>query len=101
MAILSSQRHRFEIPDDVTYLNCAYMSPLSKATVAIGQEALARKAQPWTLQAADFFSLTDRTRTAFASLLGAPAAPDDIALVPAASYGMAVAARNLPLSAGE
>lgn len=101
MAILPSARHRFDIPDDVTYLNCAYMSPLSKETVAVGQEALARKAQPWTLHAADFFSLTDRTRAAFASLLGAPASPDDIALVPAASYGMAVAARNLPLSVGE
>jgi selenocysteine lyase/cysteine desulfurase len=37
-------------------------------------------------------------RGLFASLIGA--SPDTVALIPAASYGMAVAARNVPLSAG-
>ena len=27
---LPSQRHLFDIPDDVAYLNCAYMSPLMR-----------------------------------------------------------------------
>ena len=27
---IADQRHRFTIPDDVHYLNCAYMAPLSR-----------------------------------------------------------------------
>ena len=29
MKSMESQRHRFAIPDDVHYLNCAYIAPLS------------------------------------------------------------------------
>jgi len=101
MPPLPSQRHRFDLPEEITYLNCAYMSPLTRAAVEIGREAAATKARPWILKPHDFFALTDRARTAFATLLGGPATADDIALVPAASYGMAVAARNLPLRAGQ
>jgi hypothetical protein len=30
-APLPNQRHLFDIPDDVAFLNCAYVSPLPKA----------------------------------------------------------------------
>jgi hypothetical protein len=36
-ALLPGQRHLFDIPDDVAFLNCAYMSPLPKASVAAGE----------------------------------------------------------------
>ena len=29
-ALLPNQRHLFDIPDEVAFLNCAYMSPLPK-----------------------------------------------------------------------
>jgi selenocysteine lyase/cysteine desulfurase len=98
--MLPSQRHRFDIPDDVAYLNCAYMAPLLRSAVVAGQRGLARKARPWDIRIEDFFELTESARAAFARLLGPPATPDDVALVPAASYGMATAARNLPLAPG-
>jgi selenocysteine lyase/cysteine desulfurase len=101
MPALPSQRHLFDIPDDVAYLNCAYMSPLLKRVTESGQRAMARKARPWEITPADFFSSTDAARAEFARLLGPPARPDDVALVPAASYGMATAAANLPLRAGQ
>jgi selenocysteine lyase/cysteine desulfurase len=97
---LPSQRHRFDLPDDVTYLNCAYMSPLLRSVIDIGQRAMARKGRPWEIEPAEFFSLTEAARRAFAQLLGRPATPADIAIVPAASYGMAIACHNVPLSAG-
>lgn len=97
--ILPSQRHRFAIPSGITYLNCAYMSPLSRATVAAGEVGLRGKQHPWTITPADFFAGTSELRRLVAPLFGGRAA--DIALVPSVSYGIAVAAANLPLAAGQ
>ena len=93
--MIPCQRHLFELPSEIAYFNCAYMSPLSKAVVQAGHQGVDRKAQPWKVQAADFFSSVDAGRAAFAELVGAT--PDDIAAIPAASYGVAIAARNLPV----
>jgi selenocysteine lyase/cysteine desulfurase len=96
--LIPSQRHLFDLPADVAYLNCAYMSPLLKRAAEVGAEAVGRKCQPWRIRSADFFTESERARALFAELLGARA--DDIALVPAASYGLAAAAANLPVSRG-
>lgn len=90
---LDSQRSLFEIPDDIAYLNCAYMSPIPRASREAGQEAVARKARPWEIAAADFFEEAEVARTLFAELIGADA--EGVALVPSASYGIGVAAANL------
>lgn len=97
--VLPSQRHLFDIPREVAYLNCGYMGPLPRATVAVGERALARKARPWDIRASHFFEATEQAREAFARLAGAT--PDDVALIPSLSYGMAVAAANLPLRRGQ
>ncbi|MGK2927014.1 MAG: aminotransferase class V-fold PLP-dependent enzyme [Lysobacterales bacterium] len=96
---LPSQRHLFDIPDGITYLNCGYMSPLMHPVHAAGIAGLSRKARPWEIAPRDFFSGSDTLRAAFARLINAR--PDDIALVPAASYGISTAARNLPLQRGQ
>lgn len=101
VAPLPSQRHLFDIPDAVSYLNCAYMSPLLRRVTEAGQRAVARKAHPWGITSADFFSEVEEARRLFATLLGGGAGPDDIAIVPAASYGMAVACANVPLARGQ
>ena len=75
------------------------MSPLMTEAVEVGRAALARKARPWTIRPADFFCGPERARALFARLIGADA--DGVALVPAASYGLATAAANLPLRAGQ
>ena len=96
---IPSQRHLFDMPQDVAYLNCAYMSPLLKRSAEIGGEGLARKLRPWAITPDDFFGDSERARALFAALIGAEV--DDIAIVPAASYGLAVAAANLPVALGE
>lgn len=96
--MIPCQRHLFDIPDDVAYLNCAYMSPSSKAVVEAGLLGARRKATPWTVKPEHFFSESEKARGLFAELINATA--DDIAIVPAASYGLAVAARNLPVEPG-
>jgi len=93
------QRQLFDIPEDVAYLNCGYMSPLMRRVRDAAVAGLERKAHPWEIAPRDFFSGSDALRAAFAGLINARA--DDIALVPAASYGVSTAARNLPLSSGQ
>ena len=97
---LPCQRHRFDIPDEVAYLNCAYMSPLPRRVTDAGQHAVARKARPWGITPADFFSEVERARGLFATLLGDGTGADDVAVVPSVSYGMGVACANLPLAGG-
>lgn len=94
---LSSQRGLFEIPDEVAYLNCAYMSPLLRAVREAGEAGVARKSQPWRLHPSDFFAEAETARALFGQLIGADA--EGVAIVPAASYGVGVAAANLPVRA--
>ncbi|WP_150099696.1 aminotransferase class V-fold PLP-dependent enzyme [Maricaulis maris] len=92
--LISPQRDRFDLPRDTCYLNAAYMGPMPKSAIAAGQDSYARKGQPWRYQVqADFFDAPEELRARAARLFGATA--NDIALVPAASYGLATAARNL------
>lgn len=93
--MLGCQRDLFEIPEDISYLNCSYMSPLLRSVREAGQQAVPRKSQPWKIHAEDFFEDAEIVRRLFAELCGAD--PEGIALVPSASYGIGVAAANLPL----
>jgi selenocysteine lyase/cysteine desulfurase len=97
--MIPCQRHLFDIPDDVAYLNCAYMSPLMKPVLEAGTAGLARKAHPWELTPDKFFTGSDEFRATAAQLIDASA--NDIAIVPSASYGIATAARNLPIRKGQ
>jgi len=97
--VLACQRELFDIPREVAYLNCAYMSPLLRSSVAAGRGAFAGKLHPWTTTPPDFFRELEEARSLFGQLIDASS--DDVALIPATSYGLAVAARNLPLGPGE
>ena len=97
--MIPNQRHLFDIPDDVAYLNCAYMSPLMKSALEAGTGGLARKAHPWEITPDQFFSGAEEFRTVASQFLDC--SPDCIAIVPSASYGIATAARNLPLKKGQ
>jgi selenocysteine lyase/cysteine desulfurase len=97
--MIPCQRHLFDIPDDVAYLNCAYMSPLMKPALEAGVAGLARKSHPWELTPDKFFTGSDELRATAAQLIDCSA--DCIAIVPSASYGIATAARNLPVKRGQ
>jgi selenocysteine lyase/cysteine desulfurase len=97
--MIPCQRDLFAIPEDVAYFNCAYTSPLLKSAQAIGQDALARKTTPWELTTDFFFRDLNANRALFAALV--EAAADDVALIPSVSYGIALAARNLPVNPGQ
>lgn len=99
-AALACQRDAFSLPADAHYLNCAYISPLPKAVEAAGIAGIRRKRAPAGLHTPDFFEESDRVRELFARLVGAPH-PERIAIIPAVSYAVATAARNLPVGRGQ
>lgn len=99
VASINGARDLFEIPEDVTYLNCANMAPQLRSITQAGLSAVREKASPWKLSAADWFSGAEQLRVLAARVLDTD--PDGVALVPAASYGIATAALNLPLSSGQ
>jgi selenocysteine lyase/cysteine desulfurase len=94
--LFENARDLFEIPNDVTYLNCANMAPQLRSVTEAGLSAVRAKESPWKLTAPEWFSGAETLRELAARVLDVDAA--GIALVPAVSYGIAVAARNLPVS---
>ena len=96
--MLPSQRALFEIPRQVCYLNAASYSPLPLRTLEAGRAAVLRKGTPWTLPASFANQQHERARLAAARLINAEAS--DIALIPSISYGVATAAKMLPIARG-
>lgn len=97
--LLPNQRALFDLPRDVAYLNCASMSPLLRAATEAGIEAIRRRARPWSLGGDTWFDAAEALRGTAARLMGTEA--DAIALVPAVSYGVAIAAANVPVARGQ
>ncbi len=93
--MIPSQRHIFDIPDDVAYLNCACISPLMTSAAQAGEGGIQRKVHPWTITPPDFFSQSWSCRELFGQLVNADAG--SISILPSVSYGTAVAAKNLPV----
>ncbi len=99
MVTLPSQRQAFHIPDEITYLNCAYLSPMHQDVYDAGFQGLNRKFEPWTYTPAHFFSESDEIRARFASLVHGDA--QGVSIVPSVSYGIGTAANNLSCSANQ
>lgn len=96
--MLPSQRALFDIPREVCYLNAASWSPLPLATQEAGRAAVARKGQPWKLDASFANQQHERARTAAARLINAD--PGDIALISSVGYGVSTAAKILDIPRG-
>ena len=90
-------RALFDLPEDVTYLNCANMAPQMRAVTEAGLRAVRQKSTPWTLT--DWFSPSEELRGLAAQVFDTD--KEGVALVPAASYGIAIAAANVPLQSKE
>jgi selenocysteine lyase/cysteine desulfurase len=93
--MLPSQRDLFEIPRDVCFFNAASWSPLPKKTIAAGRAAVDRKGKPWLLDRDFAHAQYERARVAAARLIHADAG--DVALISSVGYGVATAAKILPI----
>lgn len=96
--MLPSQRDLFDIPRDVCFLNAAAWSPLPRAVQEAGHLGVARKGQPWKLEADFMPKQYERARRAAAALIGAD--PADIALIPSVGYGVSTAGKVMRLPRG-
>ena len=98
--LLQPQKHLFDLPDAVTYLNGAYMAPQLNSVEAIGISNLKRKAHPFLIKEADFFSEKEILRERFAKLIDTNDA-QRIAIIPSVSFGVASAVSNIPFEKGD
>ncbi len=96
---LACQRRLFQLEEGAHFLNCAYLGPLPRSVAEAGMEGIRRKCSPTPFPSEEFFTDCGRARERFGRLVNAP--PERIALAPSASYGIEVAARNLPLEPGQ
>ena len=98
--MLKCQRDKFSLTREYVYLNCAYMSPLLKSVHDAGSDGLMRKSFPQEILPIDFFTGVEALQKEFAKLINAEH-HHRIAIVASASYGIASAARNIPIEAGD
>jgi selenocysteine lyase/cysteine desulfurase len=97
--MITSQKHLFDIPDEITYLNCAFISPQLQSVKEAGINGVSGKSSPWELMPQDFFTQSEHCRSLFAKTLGTD--KECVSFIPSASYGIAVAAKNLNLKSGD
>lgn len=98
-ATAHAARALFDLPADVLYMDSAARCPRLRSVLAAGRDALQADVAPWRLDEDTWLASIERVRTRVAALLGDVA--DGIALVPSVAYGLATAARNLPLACGD
>ena len=98
--MLDCQRFQFQIPEDIVYLNCAALAPLSKAVEAAGIKGLQKKSKPYTILKSDFFDPVVELKKSFAQLIQL----DDyrrVAIIPSVSYGMGNVVQNVKIIPGK
>lgn len=97
--MLECQRHLFDVPRDIAYFNTAAFSPFLLSVAEAGNRAVARRVHTWEIDSGELADGANQVRALFAKLINADA--DGIAVTPATSYGIAVAAANLDLVPGQ
>jgi selenocysteine lyase/cysteine desulfurase len=97
--IIPNQKSLFSIPPGITFLNCAYMSPLLKSANEAGVASLQKRSHPWEIVTDDWFTPGETLRSLFARIIQAD--KNHVALIPSVSYGMATAAKNIVLRADQ
>ncbi|WP_034044791.1 aminotransferase class V-fold PLP-dependent enzyme [Wocania ichthyoenteri] len=93
---MQNQKHLFDIPEAVTYLNIASQSPAFKSIYEAGLEGLKQKNHPYKIKISDYFEPVIELKKLFAQLIDA----DDfnrIATMPSVSYGIATVTNNIVL----
>src|SRR5690606_22637515 len=98
--MLTCKHAKFTLTPNVTYLNCAYMSPLLKEVEKAGIRGIRTKRRPFAITPEDFFLKSDQLRKEFARTINA-SEPSRIVIIPSASYGLANVAANLNLTKGK
>lgn len=94
--MLKSQNDLFYLDRNVHYLNNAYMSPNLKSVEIAGIVAIRNKNKPYLMKLGNFFDPVTSLKKSFSRIVNCENA-ERMAIIPAASYGLANAARNLQI----
>lgn len=97
---LTNQKHLFDIPEDITFLNFARLSPSFRSIEEAGIKAVKEKSRPYLISSSDFFDPVTQLKQLFAKLIDAEDY-NRIANIPSASYGLATIANNITLKEGD
>ncbi len=92
--MMENQKHLFNLPENIHYLNGAYMSPSLNCVTAAGIEGVKLKGNPISLTESDFFEPAHDLKVLFGQLINGVAT--QIAIIPSASYGLMNAISNVP-----
>lgn len=98
--MIQCQRDLFSLPEEVSYINCAYMAPLMKKVIEEGKKGVEVKALPFEVKPNDFFEPANAVRTLFAKLIQAND-PERVAIIPSVSYGIANVVKNIKAKSGQ
>ncbi len=90
---MNCQKHLFDLPEDIHYLNCAYMAPLLKSAEQKCTEQLIKRRNPTNISSEHFFSEVDLVKEKFAKIINTHA--KNIAIVASTSYGFSSVLNNL------
>jgi cysteine desulfurase / selenocysteine lyase len=93
------RRTEFPWTSDTTYLNNASIGPLPERTRLVLEEFNRKRAAPYQLPDRELFAGMAESRRLSAELIGA--SPEEIGLTINTGFGLSLAARALPLKAGD
>lgn len=94
---ISCQRNLFNIPDEIVYLNTAYISPLSFKVEKAINKGCKLETEPWKIDPEfHFFYQIKETKIIFSNLFNI--SYKNVSLIPSASYGISTAANNIKLT---
>ncbi|MCC1485383.1 aminotransferase class V-fold PLP-dependent enzyme [Winogradskyella immobilis] len=97
---LQQQKHLFDIPEDICYLNTANLSPSFKSVETAGITSVLEKSRPYKITGYHFFDAVTELKKEFAKVINAKDY-NRIATIPSVSYGLANAAENITLQKGD
>ena len=95
-----NQKHLFDIPEDITYLNTAAQSPSTHLVSEAGAQGILQKSRPHTILGTDYFEPVTQLRKLFAEVIDCDNF-ERIAATPSVSYGLANVANNITLKEGD
>lgn len=97
---MDCKKNEFDLDPTLTYLNCAFMSPLMHSVEQAGIDGIKGKRRPNSISGPDFFTDSEILRKEFSKLINSPE-PNRSVVIPSVSYGMANVANNLSLSSSD
>lgn len=98
--MIKCQKDKFNLPEDVAYLNCANIAPLMNTAAAAGKDSIDKRQRPYKITREDWFKPVEKLKRNFSQLINCKDF-NRIALLPSVSYGIATVVNNMPLNAND